>query len=443
MPSATLAAPAADAIAALLQRALAVSPADETELLWTAVRRRRATASGKARDEEDRREETLLVRVRERGRVGTHRSAGAEWGDVEQAIRAALAQARAHEPLPGLPHLPGQTGAAATFDLADPTLADLTCESAVGLLRRWVDRTERAALRWDCGEVVLASSRAPLHRLRVTGAALDVRSGRGPGEGIASGAARALDGLAAAEVVARARARRAPPSAAAVLPSGASPVWLSPEATGELFALLAASAFTAHAYRDGSTFLRQLLGTQVFDRRLTLVDDGQDPAGLPFPFDFEGAAKRRVELITAGTPRTPALDERHAALFGLPSTGHAAGGDDARAENLLLLPGEASEAELARAAAGGLFVAELAGIESLPPDGRRFTAVARGVRRVSEAGLAEALPDGRIDDSLLRALSHVLAVGGTTVSTAPRDPFLGGVVAPALVLDAVPAPAAI
>src|SRR5262245_19016955 len=120
----------------------------------------------------------------------------------------------------------------------------------------------------------------------------------------------------------------------------AAPLCLAPEAVGALVHALAGAAFTAHAYRDGTTVLRQLLGTQVFDRRLTLVDDGQDPSGMPFPFDFEGTTKRRVELVAQGTPKTPALDQRHAALFGLAATGHAAGGDDARAENLFLLAGE-------------------------------------------------------------------------------------------------------
>jgi predicted Zn-dependent protease len=268
-----------------------------------------------------------------------------------------------------------------------------------------------------------------------------VRIGRGVGEGIASGAARTLAALAPEGVVGRARARRTE-AIAPVAPSSPCPLWLGPEAAGALIHALASSAFTAHAYRDGSSFLRQLLGTQIFDRRLTLVDDGTEAAGLPMPFDLEGAAKRRVELIGAGTPRTPALDQRHAALFGMAATGHAAGGDDARAENLFLLPGEASDADLARAAQGGIFVAELSPLCTLPPDGRRFSAVARGVRSVHADGSFTALPDLRCEDSLVRALSHVLAVGAAAVLTNPGDALYGGVSSPALVLDAVPIAAA-
>ncbi len=426
-------------VAERLQRAIAASPADETELLWIEDRCRQVSSQGRDRDHEDGLERSLLVRVRERGRVGTFRAGNAEDHDVEQAIRSALAQARAHEPLPGLPHLPGDSAPPEIAELFDVSLAELSGDAAVAQLRRWVERSETAVLTWHRAEVILASSRAALHRTTATSAALQVRSGRGAESGWSSGAARSLAGLGAELVVARARERRATEEpatepAALALPT---PLWLSPEAAAQLVHLLASTAFTAHAYRDGSSFLRHLLGTQVFDRRLTLYDDGSDASGLPFPFDLEGTAKRRVDLIASGTPRTPALDQRHAALFGLSATGHAAGGDDARAENLFLAPGEAGTAELLGATGGGVFVAALERLRTLPPDGSRFTAVARGVRRLRPDGTRAVLPDLHWDESLLRALSHVLAVGAETLLSAPGGGFLGGVRAPALVIDAV------
>ncbi len=432
-------------VADRLQRAIAASPADETELVWIEDRRRQTNAAGKAREQEDRTETTLLARVRERGRVGTYRCGGASDEELQQAIRCALAQARAHEPLPGLPHLPGDATLRQIDGAFDAAVADLTCEGAVAQLRRWVDRSETARLTWHRGEVTVASSRAPVHRTAVTAAALDVRSGRGPQAGEASGAARSLAGLDAPAVVARARGRRLTAETADGTPAADAPappdspvaLWLAPEATAQLLHALASTAFTAHAYRDGSSFLRQLLGTQVFDRRLTLYDDGTEAAGLPFPFDLEGSAKRRVDLIAAGTPRTPALDQRHAALFGLPATGHASGGDDARAENLFLAPGDAGEADLRSTAGGGIFVAALDRLRTLPPNGARFTALTRGTRRVLADGTMVALPDLVWEDSLLRALSHVLALGSDTVLTAPAGGFLGGVRSPALVIDAV------
>lgn len=441
-----------DLVAEHFRRALAASPADETELVWIATRTRRTTAAGKAKDADDRSEATLCVRVRERGRVGTHRTGSGEFGDIENAIRAALGQARSHEPLPGLPHLPGGEAGppppARPETLFDPELAALGHDEAVTALRRWVGRAEWAQLRWRTGAILVSSSRGGERRADTTGASLEVRSGKGTGVGLAAGAARTLTGLAAERIVARARGRDCSKDsggdgqgAGASSPSapsgGALPIWLSAEATAALVYLLAGTAFTAHSYRSGSSFLRQHLGTQVFDRRLTLIDDGTDPSGMPFPFDLEGASKRRVELIAAGTPRTPALDQRHAALFGLPATGHASGGDDARAENLFLLPGGDAPGELARAAAGGVFVAALDHGVTYPPHGTQLRARLRGVRRVTAAGLGEALPDLIWEDSLLRALSHVLAVGDEAVCTAPGDDILGGVNAPELVIDGV------
>ena len=424
-----------DLIATRFERALAASPADETELVWTAVRTQSTNASGKARDIEDNTQMTLGVRVRERGRVGTHRAGNAEPGDIENAIRAALGQARGHEPLPGLPHLPSSANGIPSLPEGafDSELPEVGPRGRRQSPAAWVDRSERPT--------ALANRRVPGGEQPRTAAA---RSGhrRGPrrserqgaGAGLASGAGRSLAGLAAEGIVARARSRRTS-AELGVTPTGPVPVGLSAEASGTLRHVLARTAFTAPHFRDGSSFLRQLLGTHVFDRRLTLVDDGTDAAGMPFPFDLEGTAKRRVELIAEGTPRTPALDQRHAALFGLQATGHASGGDDARAENLFLLSGEASKDELQAAAAGGIFVAALEDCVTHPPLGTLLRARARGVRAVTREGITQPLPDLVLEDSLLRALSHVLALGQERVLTSHGDEVLGGVLSPALVTD--------
>lgn len=429
-------------VLARLERALVLAPADETELVWLeSVTGTVATDGGAAPrtrggETEPRAVGELLVRVHERGRVGTHRGGGCECPDIAAAIRQALAQARVHAPLAGMPHLPADDTPTGAGDLTDPAVLALDSAGAFDLLRRAADRGDRARLSWTTGQAVLANSRGLRRRAQATSVSVSTRSGEGPGAGSASQAARSLADLDLPAAGARARARAAAAAAASDPGEGPLPLWLSPEATAALVRATADGAFAAHTYRDGTSFLRDHLGVQVFDRRIALRDDGSDPRGLPFPFDFEGTAKHAVELITAGTPRTPALDQRHAALLGLPATGHAAGGDDARAEHLFLQPGEASEEELAAAAAGGLWVGELSAIELYDPRRASFRARARGVRRVGEGGLGARVPDLLWHGNLLGALANVLAVGRQTVRVAGGT-WLGGTVAPALVLGEV------
>ncbi len=426
-------APLAD-MRALLERALQASPADETELVCFEARHGETALRATHDDHPLNAERTVFARVHERGRVGTHRTAAAAPAELESALRQALAQARVRDPLPGLPHLPTDpTPVTASPDLYDPEIAAMGGEGARALLRRWARSGDQPRLRWGAGQVVVVNSRGLRREARVTSVELEVRSGRGPAAGRAVGAARSLATLGVESVVERARARRA--GGAVGEPGATGPAaWLSGEATADLVALLNQSAFTARAYRDGASFLRDHLGTQVFDSRFTLRDDATDPAGLPFPFDLEGTAKRAVDLVAAGTPRTPALDQRHAALLGLPATGHASAGDDARAENLFLAGGEAAEGDLAAAADGGVFWGAIADGEVYDPRRMQVRLRATGVRRVVPAGLGEALPDLVWEGSLLRAFSRLLAVGRESVRVTAGERLLGGVVAPPVVV---------
>ena len=54
---------------------------------------------------------------------------------------------------------------------------------------------------------------------------------------------------------------------------------------------------------------------------MTIVDDGDDPAGLPLWFDYEGVAKQRVSLVEAGICRDVVYDAQTAARAARPRRG--------------------------------------------------------------------------------------------------------------------------
>ena len=221
------------------------------------------------------------------------------------------------------------------------------------------------------------------------------------------------------------------------IPTSPLPVVLSPEATGRLCDILNRVAFSAIAYYHGSSFLREHLDVQVFDRNFNLYDDGTDQSGLPFPFDLEGAVKRRVDLILRGTPKTPALDQRQAAQLGLTPTAHAIGGNDSRAANLFLAPGNASATDLLQAADGGLWIGWLDQVECFEPGRVQIRAHLSGVRRIVDGVLAEGVPDLIWEDSLLRAFSNVLGLDNACVTRIGHDGYLGGCTAPGVAIGGV------
>jgi PmbA protein len=419
-------------VTARLEGALERSPADETELVWLEARRARATVADGRRQLSMAREQTVLVRVIDRGRVGSHRTGAVAPGELDNAVRAAVAQSRVREPLPGLPHLPLDDSPLPKLprlrDRAVCRLDEGGIEELVGRLRQ---RAERLRLRWAEAQVAVFSSRGLRRGAAVTAIELAVRAGEGPGCGLAVDSARSLRGLRPEAIFSRARDRRSRDEVGE-WPTEPGTAVLSPEAVADLTERLNREALTAAAYYDEGSLLREHLGIQVFDRALTLRDDATDPAGLPFPFDLEGTPKRPVELIERGIPRTPALDQRQAAVLGLQPTAHAVAGADARAENLFLLPGEHDDGALLGLADGGVWVGRLDSIECFEPKRLQIRAALRNVRRIRDGRTAEPLPDRIWETSLLRTLASVPAIGSTTCRALGSSGYLGGISAPAL-----------
>lgn len=422
-----------DQAAATLDQALANSPADETEFVWIDSTQSTATSRGQDSDSRPRRETTLFVRVIERGRLGTYRTGAWSGAEIDQAVRQAVAQSRTRDTLQGLPHLPaGEPISAAANGLFDPNVARLDRTGAEKILQTHRGRREVGVLDWGETSVLVRNSRNLRRDARVTHCSLRVRCGKAPGAGHGASSARSLERLNPEAVFERARRVHGHGEAASA-PEEKSAVVLAPEATVRLFSMLNRAAFTASAYHDGQSLLREHMGIQVFDRQINLRDDGTDETGLPFYFDLEGSVKRPVDLIVKGTPQTPALDQRQAALLGLQPTGHAVAGNDAQAQNLFLQPGEVANDELLRSADGGIHIGWLERLECFDQPRVRFRAVARGVRRIVDGALGPPLPDLIWEDSLLRALSNLLGMGAEPI-TWSLEGFIGGISAPSLAL---------
>jgi predicted Zn-dependent protease len=426
-----------DEMVSRLERVVEGSPADTTELAWIEAVRHLESNGKRRRDTFERRERTVFVRVRERGRVGLHRTGSVGAGDLESAVRQALANARVGE-MPAAAARDGgraperQESPLGKEALFDPELARLAGPWAREKVHRLVGRGELAWLAWMEGRVAVVGSGGLERTARATAATAQVSCGRGPGAGSAQSASRTLAGLGLEAVFARARERHAQGEPGAP-PDRPVPLLLAQEAVVRLLELLATLTLSSLSFHAGHAALRERLGSRVFHPSITLRDDPLDPRVLPFPFDLAGTPAAPVELVAAGVARTPAVDERLAGELGLPVTPNAVSHDEARPDHLLLVPGGLPFPELARAAAGGLWVGALDPLESFDPLALRFRATARGVRLLADGGLGAPVPDLVWEDSLFDVLSRVRGVGDATVTLA-RD-VLGGTAAPMLAVE--------
>jgi PmbA protein len=420
-----------DAIVSRLEHVVAVSPAESTEISWLEVRRGQESNGKRRRDSYEQHERTVLLRVRESGRTGIHRTSSSRPSELENALRFALALARMSPPAPAPLAPPGHDGPVETAGLADSELAAMAPPAARELLNRLAAKSETARFGWAAGRIAVATSRGLRRAAEVTTGWVEVVRGRQPGAGRSAAAARSLAGLGLPAVFERARRRQAPPDVAP-LPAEPAPLLLSQEAAGALVELLNRQALTSDSFHAGQSFLRDKLGQPVFHPAVSLRDDPADPRGLPFPFDILGAAGRPVDLVNGGVALTPAVDDRLARELGLAATAQRVAPDEAAPSHLFLLPGNASEGELLAAADGGLWVAALDPLEGYDPRSLRFRAVARGVRLITGGALARALPDLVWEDDLPRLLSRVLAVGSELVPLATGAGLLRATAAPML-----------
>lgn len=116
----------------------------------------------------------------------------------------------------------------------------------------------------------------------------------------------------------------------------------------------------------GTSFLKDKMGQRIFAAGITIVDDPHVKRGLRSrPFDAEGVATTRRNLIEDGHLTTWLLDLRSARQLGLSTTGHAARGTSGppgpAPANVYMAPGTKSRDELLAEIPNGFYVTELMG----------------------------------------------------------------------------------
>ncbi|WP_313102039.1 TldD/PmbA family protein [Brevundimonas sp.] len=125
-------------------------------------------------------------------------------------------------------------------------------------------------------------------------------------------------------------------------------------------------AISGPAIARGSSFLKDKLGQRVLPTGVDMIDDPFRLRGLgSTPFDDEGVAVERRNIVEDGVLTTWLLNTAAAAQLGLASTGHAsrglAGPSGVSTHNLHLAPGERDKAGLMAEAGSGLLITSMFG----------------------------------------------------------------------------------
>lgn len=426
----------------LLSDALEKSPADGTELMAYGVDSsltRFAESVIHQNVQED--DHQVVARVAVGQRVGVTETNKVDPASLAKAIERAVKMAREspeQEDFPGFPTAPPAPDAASYSEAtaaATPDVRASGVEAAVAVARDSGLKVS-GAFRTSTMSVAVASTSGVRQYYDGTDAFLSIFAiGDGGESGSQSGYAVSIDDVdpeAIARVaVEKCIAARDPIS----IEPGEIDTILEPRATAEVMSWLDFTSFGAKQVQEGQSFMAKRIGERVMHESITIYDDGNDPEGVPIPFDFEGVPKKRVVLIENGVARGPVYDTTTAKKDGVESTGHAGiatfrGGPGP--SNLFIAAGQDTLEDLLSRVKRGLLVSRFHYLNGLL-DTRKalFTGMTRdGTFLIEDGKMTSAVKNLRFTDSMLRAYSNVDGVtaerqtvgqnwGGIASTTAP------------------------
>ena len=126
-------------------------------------------------------------------------------------------------------------------------------------------------------------------------------------------------------------------------------------------------AIAGSSIARGTSFLKDLMGEEIFAKGVTIADDPFIKRGLSSKlFDGEGVAISKTNLVEDGTLKTWLLNSAHARQLGLSVTGHASRGTSSApgvsTTNLYMEAGSLSPDELMEDIGEGIYITGLIGM---------------------------------------------------------------------------------
>ena len=233
-----------------------------------------------------------------------------------------------------------------------------------------VTNSEGASASFGRGAMALATSEGFAGTYAGTSASISASVVVGEGTGMERdydhSSARFMSDLDAPDAIGRSAAERALKRLhPRKVPSQSAPVVYDPRVSMSIVGHFA-GAIHGMSVARGTSFLKDKMGEQVFSRGVTIVDDPHRTRGLRSkPFDGEGVANRKMNLLDDGVLKHWVMDCAAARQLGLKSNGHAARGTggppSASTTNLYMEAGAVTRDELIRSIKSGLYVTEMIG----------------------------------------------------------------------------------
>ena len=431
----------------LLHSALALSPADETEVSLSATEEALTRFANNAIHQNVAESDAALeVRAVLGRRVGTARTNDLSPESIKRIVETACEAAR-HQPenddFPGLPE-PSPITSVQSFDEAVASASpELRAGAVAAICRaaRAVGGIAAGAYATSATESAIANSKGVWAYHPSTSVDLTLVVLKDEGSGYAHGASWKLDRVdterLGQEAVSKAVA--ASRRVALTLSEGEYPVILEPYAVADILEQLAACGMSALAVQEGRSWMNGRLGKLTLSPLISIWDDGYDLSGEPQPFDCEGVPKQRVDIVRAGVPLSPVYDTHTAAReSGRASTGHAQPLDEdwdgPAPANLHLAAGDSTVAQMIASTERGVYVTRFWYVNALAERNCLLTGMTRdGTFLIERGEIVGPVQNARFTQAMVPALKRVAALGN---EARPIGGYYGSHRLPALKLEA-------
>ncbi len=194
------------------------------------------------------------------------------------------------------------------------------------------------------------------------------------------------------------------------------PVIFTPRGVASVLLSPLTLAFNGRAVLEGASPLRDKLGEQVFDKKLSLWDDATVAYGVgSYPFDDEGIPSRRVPLVTRGVVTNFLYDLQTAALAGTHSTGHGRRGDGGfpspAISSLIMEKGDVSFQAMVEDMKEGLIVEQVIGAEQGNLLAGDFSGNVLLGYKVENGEIVGRVKDTMIAGNVYQVLKELLGIG--------------------------------
>lgn len=175
-------------------------------------------------------------------------------------------------------------------------------------------------------------------------------------------------------------------------------------------------AFNGKAVFEGASPLKDKLGEQVFDKKLSLWDDATIAYGVgSYPFDDEGVSSQRLPLVANGVVTNFLYDLQTAALAGTQSTanGQRVGGGfpSPAISSLILSGGDVSFQAMVEDMKEGLIVEQLIGADQGNLLGGDFGGNVLLGYKVENGEIVGRVKDTMIAGNVYQVLKELLGIG--------------------------------